>query len=210
MLDTSRLITGNLQLELSPTDVGPLIEAAIEMVKPSADSKNVTVGSEIEEGVDSLTCDAQRLQQMIWNLLTNAVKFTPANGKVGITCRRHEKTVEISVSDSGIGIAPDFLPYVFDRFRQEDSSSTRSNGGLGLGLSIVRHLSELHGGTVAVESDGPGKGATFSISLPITSSVRSERPMLGKRRWKLRTAILQNSRGFGFWWLMMTKIRAVC
>jgi signal transduction histidine kinase/ActR/RegA family two-component response regulator len=175
LLDTSRLITGNLQLELSPTDVRPLIDAAVEMVKPAADSKNVTIDSDVDDSIDSLTCDAQRLQQMIWNLLTNAVKFTPSNGKIDINCQRRDGMVEIRVTDSGIGIAADFLPFVFDRFRQEDSSSTRSNGGLGLGLSIVRHLAELHGGNVSVESEGPGQGATFSISLPVTHTARSEK-----------------------------------
>ena len=173
LLDTSRLITGNLQIELSPTEVRPLIEAAMEMVKPAADAKSISVKMDVGEKIGSITCDPQRLQQMVWNLLTNAVKFTPRNGSVNVSCKLDDGQLEICVADTGIGIAHDFLPFVFERFRQEDSSSTRSHDGLGLGLSIVRHLSELHGGTASAESGGSGKGAVFRIRLPLSNVAKT-------------------------------------
>jgi signal transduction histidine kinase/DNA-binding response OmpR family regulator len=171
LLDTSRLITGNLHLNLSPTDVVPTIEAAIDVVRPAAAAKSITIETRFTSDVASITCDTQRLQQMVWNLLTNAVKFTPDDGRIEVSYERIENSVRIVVADSGHGISQEFLPVVFDRFRQADSSSTREHHGLGLGLAIVRHLAELHGGEVSVESDGPGKGATFSIILPITLAV---------------------------------------
>ena len=174
LLDTSRLITGNLHLNLSPTNVVQTIEAAIDVVRPGAEAKSITIETEYAADVESITCDAQRLQQMVWNLLTNAVKFTPDDGRITIRYERVGNNVRIVVSDTGHGISPEFLPLVFDRFRQADSSSTRAHHGLGLGLAIVRHLAELHGGDVSVESDGIGKGATFSISLPITLAVLSD------------------------------------
>ena len=174
LLDTSRLITGNLHLNLSPTPVVPTIQTAIDVVRPAAEAKSITVESKFSSDIESITCDAQRLQQMVWNLLTNAVKFTPESGRIEVAYERLENSVRITVSDSGHGISPDFLPLVFDRFRQADSSSTRRHQGLGLGLAIVRHLAELHGGQVAVHSDGPGKGSVFSITMPITLAVISE------------------------------------
>jgi len=174
LLDTSRLITGNLHLNLSPTDAVQTIEAAIEVVRPSADAKSITIETDLESDVDTITCDTHRLQQMVWNLLTNAVKFTPDGGRVTVRYERFDNSVRIVVSDTGNGIPAEFLPLVFERFRQEDSSSTRAHHGLGLGLAIVRHLTELHGGQVSVASDGPGKGAVFSITLPITLAVISE------------------------------------
>jgi signal transduction histidine kinase/DNA-binding response OmpR family regulator len=173
LLDTSRLIGGNVHLELSPTPITPLIEAAIEVARPAAAAKDIEITYELRTDVESITCDAQRLQQMVWNLLTNAVKFTPKGGSVRIFFDRVDNQVEITVEDTGNGIAPEFRPHVFDRFRQADSSSTRSHDGLGLGLAIVRHLAELHGGTVSVESEGIGKGATFTISLPLTLTTYS-------------------------------------
>jgi signal transduction histidine kinase/DNA-binding response OmpR family regulator len=174
LLDTSRLITGNLHLNLSPTAVVPTIEAAINVVRPGAEAKSITIETHYSPNVESITCDAQRLQQMVWNLLTNAVKFTPENGRVTVLYECLENNVKITVSDTGNGIPQEFLPLVFDRFRQADSSSTRTHHGLGLGLAIVRHLTELHGGQVSVHSDGPGKGASFSITLPITLAVMSD------------------------------------
>jgi signal transduction histidine kinase/DNA-binding response OmpR family regulator len=171
LLDTSRLITGNLRLNLSPTPLAPLIEAAIDVVRPAAEAKDVTLSAVYNSDVETITCDAQRLQQMIWNLLTNGVKFTPPGGEVEIRLEQSGETIRIVVNDTGQGIAPEFLPFVFDRFRQEDSSSTRVHNGLGLGLSIVRHLAELHGGSVLAASDGVDKGAAFIITLPCSAAM---------------------------------------
>ncbi|HEX8368179.1 MAG TPA: response regulator [Pyrinomonadaceae bacterium] len=172
LLDTSRLITGNLRLNLSPTPIVPLIEAAIDVVRPAAEAKGVTL-SAVYNSADgeTITCDSQRLQQMIWNLLTNGVKFTPPGGQVEIRLEQSIDKIRIIVNDTGQGIAPEFLPFVFDRFRQEDSSSTRMHNGLGLGLAIVRHLAELHGGEVQAASDGIDKGADFIITLPRSMTV---------------------------------------
>ena len=163
LLDTSRLITGNLHLNLSPTEVVPTIRTAIDVVRPAAEAKSITIETNFTSDVPAITCDTQRLQQMVWNLLTNAVKFTPDHGRIVIGYERQENSVRISVTDNGHGISPEFLPLVFDRFRQADSSSTRTHHGLGLGLAIVRHLSELHGGQVSVHSDGIGKGKIFRL-----------------------------------------------
>lgn len=181
LLDTSRLITGNMHLNLSPTEVVPTIEAAIEVVRPAAEAKSITIGTRFTSDVASITCDTQRLQQMVWNLLTNAVKFTPDNGRIEVAYERLDHGVRIVVSDTGHGISPEFLPLVFDRFRQADSSSTRAHHGLGLGLAIVRHLAELHGGEVSVTSEGLGNGSTFAIVLPITLAVVSEGNAVTKR-----------------------------
>lgn len=174
LLDTSRLITGNLHLNLSPTSVTSTIQAAIDVVRPAAVAKSITIETEFTSDVEKITCDTQRLQQMVWNLLTNAVKFTPERGTITVRYERVENNVRILVSDTGHGIAPEFLPLVFDRFRQADSSSTRAHHGLGLGLAIVRHLAELHGGDVSVESEGLGSGSVFTITLPVSLAVISE------------------------------------
>jgi signal transduction histidine kinase/DNA-binding response OmpR family regulator len=171
LLDTSRLMTGNLMLNLSPTPVIPVIESAIDAVRPAAEAKEITFSTAYNSQVESLTCDPQRLQQIIWNLLTNAVKFTPNGGQVSIALEQTGESIQIIVSDNGEGIAPDFLPFVFDRFRQADSSSTRKHNGLGLGLAIVRHLAELHGGSVTVASEGHGTGSTFTVTLPLSLMV---------------------------------------
>ena len=173
LLDASRLITGKLLLNLSPTQITPVIEAAIEVVRPRAEAKNITIGFSHDAGVTNVTCDPSRLQQMVLNLLTNAVKFTPEGGRIDIRFEHKGDTARIIVSDTGVGISPDFLPYVFDRFRQQDSSSTRRHDGLGLGLAIVSHLAELHGGGVSAQSAGEGQGSTFAISLPLTMSVEA-------------------------------------
>ena len=173
LLDTSRLITGNLRLNLSPAAVVPVIEAALNVVRPAAEAKGITFSTRFNAKVETITCDAQRLQQMIWNLLTNAVKFTPAGGEVTVAFEQKNDTIEIIVSDTGQGISPEFLPFVFDRFRQADSSSTRIHDGLGIGLAIVRHLAELHGGSVSVASEGQEKGATFTITLPLSLFVHT-------------------------------------
>ena len=169
LLEASRLMTGNVMLNLEPTEVVPIIEAAIEIVRPRATVKNVEIITAFDD-VGPITSDPARLQQMIWNLLTNAIKFTPEGGRVEVTTERVRDRLKIVITDSGIGISPEFLPYVFDRFRQQDGTSTRQHEGLGLGLAIVRQLAELHGGAVSAQSDGENKGSTFVISLPIIQS----------------------------------------
>ncbi|HJR08549.1 MAG TPA: PAS domain S-box protein [Pyrinomonadaceae bacterium] len=167
LLDVSRIITGKLRIDVRPVDPNSFIEAAIESVRPAAEAKGVRVQKIVDTGVVTVSGDPVRLQQVVWNLLSNAIKFTPRGGRVQVRLERINSHVEIGVSDSGSGIAQEFLPYVFDRFRQADQRTTRQYGGLGLGLSIVRHLVELHGGTVRAESQGEGQGATFTVLLPV-------------------------------------------
>ncbi|HUE80854.1 MAG TPA: CHASE domain-containing protein [Pyrinomonadaceae bacterium] len=167
ILDVSRIITGNLNLDLHPIELGPVIEAAINVVRPTADAKGIQVECDFEDRPNVISGDGNRLQQVIWNLLSNAIKFTPTGGRVKVSLKQVNAYVEIMVADTGQGIGPDFLPYVFDRFRQEDSTTTRRHGGLGLGLAIARHLVEIHGGMIQAHSDGDGKGATFTVRLPL-------------------------------------------
>ena len=167
LLDVSRIITGKLQIEMHPTEIAPVISSAVNSLRPAANAKDIIITSSIDNQSWPVMADVSRLQQVVWNLLSNAVKFTPKGGQIEITLRRAEDYLELSVQDSGEGIDPDFLPYVFDRFRQADGSKTRRHGGLGLGLAIVRNLVELHGGTVSAYSDGPGKGASFMVRLPL-------------------------------------------
>ncbi len=166
LLDVSRIITGNLSLNFQPIELASVIEAALNTVRPAAQAKAITILYFNNSKVSPILGDATRLQQVMWNLLSNAVKFTLPKGQVQIRLRQIEDSVIIIVSDTGQGIEPEFLPYVFDRFRQADSSSTRLQGGLGLGLSIVRHLVELHGGTVQAQSPGLGEGTTFTLKFP--------------------------------------------
>jgi PAS domain S-box-containing protein len=167
LLDVSRIITGKLRLEARPLDLRPVMEAGVDAVKPSAEAKGVRLGLDVPPDLPQITGDPDRLQQVVWNLVTNAVKFTPEGGQVDVEVRRDATGVHLTVRDTGVGIPPDFLPHVFERFRQADSTSTRAHGGLGLGLSIVRHLVELHGGTVHAASEGEGKGAVFTVKLPL-------------------------------------------
>jgi signal transduction histidine kinase/CheY-like chemotaxis protein len=169
LLDVSRIVSGKLNLDVGPLDIGSVTRAAINVVQPAADAKEITLDYWAQPGIGAISADSARLQQIIWNLLSNAVKFTPHGGKISIRAGRDGTDATVTVSDTGQGIAPEFLPRVFDRFRQADSSTTRSFGGLGLGLAIVRHLVELHGGTVSAKSDGVGLGATFSASFPLLS-----------------------------------------
>jgi PAS domain S-box-containing protein len=173
LLDMSRIISGKLHLEVQPINLHEVINNAIEAVRQSAAAKRIRLHAMLDSGIGLVRGDANRLQQILWNLLSNAVKFTPADGKVQVILERVNSHVEIVVEDSGIGIRPNFLPYVFDRFRQADPSTTRHYGGLGLGLSIVKSLVELHGGSVRVKSAGPNLGSTFIVALPITP-VRSD------------------------------------
>jgi PAS domain S-box-containing protein len=172
LLDVSRIVTGKLRLDVRQVEPASFIDAAVESVRPAADAKGVRLSKALDTGPVALSGDPARLQQVTWNLLTNAIKFTPRGGRVEIRLARTGSNVEMSVSDTGAGIKPEFLPYVFDRFRQADSSTTRRHGGLGLGLSIVRHLVELHGGTVRAESAGEGQGSTFTVTLPVAPLYR--------------------------------------
>jgi CheY-like chemotaxis protein len=169
----SRIISGKVQLDVQPVDLHEIISAAVDAVRPSADAKRLRLRATLDSKGGRIRGDANRLQQVFWNLLTNAVKFTPADGRIDIVLERVNSHIEVAVEDSGVGIKPEFLAFVFDRFRQGDASITRRHGGLGLGLSIVKHLVELHGGTVRVKSAGEGLGSTFIVALPI-SVVRSE------------------------------------
>jgi len=176
LLEVSRIITGKLRLKVRRVDLTQVIEGAVDAVRPAADAKEIRLEARFDAEVPPVSADPNRLQQVIWNLLSNAVKFTLEKGRIEIHLERAGGQARIRVTDSGIGIRQDFLDYVFDRFRQADSSTTRTHGGLGLGLAIVRHLVELHGGTVQAESDGDGKGSTFTVTLPITP-LRALRPV---------------------------------
>ncbi|MBD2002299.1 response regulator [Trichocoleus sp. FACHB-40] len=167
LLDVSRLIRGKLSLQVCPVNLVPIIQAAIETVQLATGAKNIQLESVLDPSVGLVSGDPNRLQQIVWNLLSNAIKFTPEGGKVEIRLECSDSHTQIRVSDTGKGISADFLPYVFERFRQADSTSTRSHGGLGLGLAIVRHLAELHGGTVHVDSPGEGLGTIFTVQLPL-------------------------------------------
>ncbi|HKQ48132.1 MAG TPA: ATP-binding protein [Phycisphaerae bacterium] len=168
LLDMSRIIAGKVRLDVQSVDLIPVIEAAIDSVAPAIEAKGLRLQKVLDSGVGAISGDPNRLQQIVWNLLTNAIKFTPARGQIQVTLERVNSHLELSVADTGQGIKTEFLPYVFDRFRQQDPSPARPQGGLGLGLSIVRHLVELHGGTVRVKSPGDGLGATFIVTLPLS------------------------------------------
>jgi PAS domain S-box-containing protein len=174
LLDVSRIVTGKLRLDVVPVSPHTFIDAAVEAVSPAAEAKGVRLQKVIDTGVETVMGDPARLQQVVWNLLTNAVKFTPRGGRVQVRLERVNSQVEIAVADTGSGIDPEFLPHVFERFRQADQRTTRSHGGLGLGLAIVRHLVELHGGSVRADSGGEGTGSTFTVTLPVALIHRRE------------------------------------
>ncbi|MBV8860024.1 MAG: PAS domain S-box protein [Acidobacteria bacterium] len=167
LLDVSRIITGKLRIDVRPIDPNTFIEAAVEAVRPAAEAKGVRLQKVLDTGTVTVSGDPVRLQQVVWNLLSNAIKFTPRGGRVQVRLERVNSHVEVAVSDTGSGIPAEFLPHVFDRFRQADQKTTRQHGGMGLGLAIARHLVELHGGTVRAESAGEGQGATFTVLLPV-------------------------------------------
>ncbi|PYQ01478.1 MAG: histidine kinase [Acidobacteria bacterium] len=167
LLDVSRIVTGKLRVEVRPIELVPVVEAGLDAARPSAEAKEIHLEVQLEPLASKVLGDPDRLQQVVWNLASNAVKFTPKGGRVEVRLARVDSHVELMVKDNGKGISAEFLPYVFDRFRQADSTSTRKYGGLGLGLAIVRHLVELHGGTVHAESAGPDQGATFTVRLPL-------------------------------------------
>ena len=176
ILDGSRIVAGKLRLEVRPVDMATLVTAAIETLRPAADAKRIALLVDLEAGVATVSGDPERLQQVVWNLASNALKFTPRGGTVTVRVRRTGMDFELSVHDTGEGIAADFLPHVFDRFRQADGSTTRRQGGLGLGLALVRYLVEAHGGSVRAASDGPGRGAVFTVTLPLDAVFDSDAP----------------------------------
>ncbi|MDQ2937196.1 MAG: ATP-binding protein [Acidobacteriota bacterium] len=175
ILDVSRMITGKLRLNNEPVDIASVINAAIDSVQLAVDSKDLHLEVTLDPSARHTVGDSSRLQQVVWNLLANAIKFTPSSGSIEVKVLRAGDNMEIRVSDSGEGISPAFLPFIFDRFRQADGTSTRQHGGLGLGLAIVRHLVELHGGTIKAESAGEARGATFTITLPLSPSPQHAR-----------------------------------
>jgi PAS domain S-box-containing protein len=169
VLDISRIVSGKLKLNVKTCDLANVIDAAIDSIRPAADAREIAIEKHIDLTARSAHCDAGRMQQVVWNLLSNAIKFTPRRGTVAVTLDRARSRTRLTVSDTGQGISAEFLPYVFDRFRQEDASTRRKLGGLGLGLSIVKQLVELHGGTVHAQSGGEGQGATFVVELPVSA-----------------------------------------
>ncbi|HEY9825426.1 MAG TPA: response regulator [Stenomitos sp.] len=167
LLDISHMIRGQVSLQIQPTDVTALLQTVVDSLRPAAAAKSLQIQVDLAPSIQHILADPNRLQQVFWNLLSNAIKFTNASGKISVTCHKVQSYLNIQVSDSGIGIAPEFLPYVFECFRQADGSTTRSQSGLGLGLAITRHLVELHGGTIQAESRGLGSGSTFTVLLPM-------------------------------------------
>jgi PAS domain S-box-containing protein len=180
LLDVARITRGRVNLNFQPLRLAPIIEATLAAIRPMADTRGVEIESEVDESDNWVKGDQDRLQQVAWNLLSNAVKFTPHGGKVTARLSQDDRDLIFSVSDTGQGINPSFLPFVFEQFRQADNATTRAHGGLGLGLAIVRHLVELHGGSVSAESKGEGKGATFTVRLPLSDA--RERTRNGAKR----------------------------
>jgi signal transduction histidine kinase len=170
VLDTSRIVTGKLRIELQDCDLSSLVSEVAESVQQTAQAKGITLSSEIAPGVH-VRGDPDRLRQTIWNLVSNALKFTPHGGVVRVSLIEDDESARVIVQDTGIGLAPESIPYVFHRFWQGQSADNRSHGGLGLGLALARHIVELHGGSISAESEGPGHGATFEVRLPALATV---------------------------------------
>ena len=181
LLDMSRIISGKMHLSMAESDMRAVVTAALEAVRPMAETRGVPVTAEFLEGPLIVLGDPERLQQVVWNLLTNAIKFTESGGRVAVRVTATDGSVEVAVHDTGSGIDPTFLPHVFDRFRQADSGSTRRHHGLGLGLAIVRNLIELHGGTASAESAGEGQGSTFRVRIPCASRARRDESVEERR-----------------------------
>jgi PAS domain S-box-containing protein len=180
LFDVSRIVSGKLRLELELCDLSSVVSQAIDTLKPSADAKRIAIECHVERGLESIAGDPARLSQVVWNLVSNAIKFTSEGGRVTVRVERDGACAALTVSDTGTGIRSEFLPYLFDRFRQADASTTRRFGGLGLGLTIVKQLVELHGGSVTAHSEGEGRGATFVVKLPFDHAAFSERRDLGQ------------------------------
>lgn len=177
LLDVSRIISGKFTLDSSEVPLQPIVEGAIEIIRPIAESKQIEIQGKWAGDALYVSADAPRLQQAIWNLLSNAVKFSGSGAIVEVRLEKSKDHARICVMDRGVGIEPDFLPHVFERFRQADGSSTRAYGGLGLGLAIVRHIVEMHGGSVRAESKGKGHGATFALELPLLERQHRDLPL---------------------------------
>lgn len=173
LLDMNRLMAGNVRLEMAPVDVGETLHVLTESLRPIAEAKSIQISAQVEAPPVEILADGRLLGQIVSNLLHNAIKFTPKGGRVEASVARLEGETRITVRDTGRGMSPAFLPHVFERFKQEDSSTTREVGGLGLGLSIAKRLAEAHGGTIVASSDGPGLGATFSVRLPAKGGSRT-------------------------------------
>ncbi len=176
VLDVSRIVSGKLRVDIGPCELTDVINAGVNAVRPAAEARDITVEMQLDPSAGRAACDAVRIQQVVWNLVSNAVKFTPKGGRVSVTLSRDQSTMQIQVSDNGQGISTELLPRVFDRFRQADSSTRRRFAGLGLGLSIVKYIVEAHGGTVEADSAGEGKGSTFTVRLPIRAVRIGEDP----------------------------------
>jgi signal transduction histidine kinase len=194
MLDTSRIAAGTLRLDLTRVEIGQLIDRGVEAIRPVVDRKRLRMAVEVDEGLPPVAADPDRLQQVLGNILSNAVKFTPEEGQIWIRASRQSSSITVTVSDTGLGIAPDFLPHVFDCFRQGQPGRTRSHGGLGIGLSLARKLVELHGGTVEARSDGKGKGATFAVRLPVRAVAMPNDVDTRARSFSTAAASLSNLR----------------
>ena len=167
LLDVSRIVSGKLRVDIQPCELADVINAGVNVTRPAAEARGITLDVRLDPSASGAWCDSVRIQQVVWNLVSNAVKFTPKGGRVEVTLSREQSSFQIQVSDTGQGISPELLPHVFDRFRQADSSTRRRFAGLGLGLSIVKYIVEAHGGTVEATSPGEGKGSTFTVRLPI-------------------------------------------
>jgi PAS domain S-box-containing protein len=191
LLDSARIITGKLRIEPEPIDLSLALEAALDTVRSAAEAKGVTLVADCGPQPEQSLGDSMRLQQVVWNLLTNAIKFTPEGGRVELRMEGAGDNVRITVSDTGKGIEPEFLPFVFDPLRQADSSSARRYGGLGLGLSLVKHLVELHGGTITAASEGAGRGSTFTVTLPRRNLefIEAPRPAVARREVRMEGAV---------------------
>lgn len=195
VLDVSRIISGKMRLEIKPCELIQFISAGVDSVRPGAEAKGITLHLNLEAEASRASCDGVRIQQVVWNLVSNAVKFTPKNGRIEVSLVRDESILKIIVSDNGQGISPELLPFVFDRFRQADSSSRRRFGGLGIGLSIAKYVVEGHGGTITAESAGEGRGSRFTVRLPIKAVLMDEDPDEKEDPWPGAQAIQPSAAG---------------
>ena len=209
ILFVSRVITGKLELDLETVDLLAITQTAIDIIMPSIEAKHINLQTSFDSHIKPVTGDADRLQQVFLNLLSNAVKFTPPHGKIDVRVTGNDSNIEIEIADSGQGIKPEFIQFVFERFRQADSSYTREVGGLGLGLAIVRHLVELHGGTVDVRSDGENRGAMFTVKIPVSEKIET-RNFSHQFSSEPSNRLNARSQAFTFCSSKMMKIRAKC